>query len=64
MKSMDFAVYDRYGNKVFETESVDVPWDGTYHGKQSGVGTYMWYLTGVLDDGTHVSRSGNVTLIR
>jgi len=64
MKSMDFAVYDRYGNKVFETESVDVPWDGTYHGKPSGVGTYMWYLTGVLDDGTHVSRSGNVTLIR
>jgi gliding motility-associated-like protein len=64
MKTMDFAVFDRFGNKIFETESEEVPWDGTYKGKPMPIGTYMWYLTGVLTDGTRLSKSGNVTLVR
>lgn len=64
MKSMDFAVFDRLGNKIFETTDQNIPWDGTYHGRKMDVGTYMWYLTGLLSDGTHISKSGNVTLVR
>jgi len=64
MKSMDFAVFDRFGNKVFETENINSPWDGTFHGKPMEIGTYMWDLTGLLSDGTHISKSGNVTLVR
>jgi gliding motility-associated-like protein len=64
MKTMDFAVFDRFGNKVFETEDQNSPWDGTYHGKPMEIGTYMWYLSGLLSDGVHVSKSGNVTLVR
>ena len=64
LKNMDFAVYDRFGNKVFETRNQNTPWDGTFNNKPMNMGTYMWYLTGVLTDGTQVNRSGNVTLIR
>jgi len=64
MKTMNFAVYDRFGNKVFETLDQNIPWDGTFHGKKVSIGTYMWYLTALLDDGTHISKSGNVTVVR
>jgi len=64
MKTMDFDVFDRFGNKVFESLNINDGWDGTYHGKPMEIGTYMWYLTGLLEDGTHLSKSGNVTIIR
>jgi len=61
---MDFAVFDRFGNKVFETRNQNDPWDGTYHGKPMNMGTYVWYLTGLLNDGTEINRNGNVTILR
>jgi len=64
VKSMDFSVFDRWGNKLFETQHQSQPWDGTYKGKKMEVGTYMWYLTALLSDGTHVTKSGDVTLVR
>ncbi len=64
LKNMDFAVFDRFGNKVFETRNQGTPWDGTYHGKAMDMGTYMWYLNAVLEDGTNIVKSGNVTLLR
>jgi len=64
LKKIDFAVFDRWGNKVFETQSQNTPWDGTYRGKPMEIGTYMWYLTGLLNDGTNISKSGNVTIVR
>jgi len=59
LKSMDFAVFDRWGNKVFETREQTSPWDGTYKGKNMDIGTYMWFLSGLEEDGTHISKSGN-----
>jgi len=64
MKSMDFIVFDRFGNKVFETTVQDKGWDGTFKGKPMEVGTYMWELSALLSDGTHIAKSGNVTLVR
>lgn len=64
IKNMDFSVFDRWGNKIFETQDQNAPWDGTYKGKKMEAGTYMWYLTALLSDGTHVTKSGNVTIVR
>ncbi len=64
MTNMDFMVFDRFGNKVFESKNIDNGWDGTFHGKPMNMGTYMWSLTGLLSDGTEINKSGNVTLIR
>ncbi len=62
--SLDFAVFDRWGNKLFETTDINDGWDGTYHGKKMDMGTYMWYLSGLEQDGTSVVRSGNTALVR
>ncbi|HTA28783.1 MAG TPA: gliding motility-associated C-terminal domain-containing protein, partial [Bacteroidia bacterium] len=62
--SLDFAVFDRWGNKMFETTDINDGWDGTYHGKKMNMGTYMWFLSCLEQDGSPVVRSGNTALIR
>lgn len=38
------TVYDRWGEKMFDSESVDVKWDGTYKGEPCEIGTYFFYI--------------------
>ncbi|HTB33049.1 MAG TPA: gliding motility-associated C-terminal domain-containing protein [Bacteroidia bacterium] len=61
---MDFLVFDRWGNKVFESQNLDNGWDGTYKGLPMNMGTYVWFLKASLEDGTNIERKGNVTLVR
>ncbi len=35
-------VFDRWGKQIFESEDIFQGWDGTYKGKNSPVGTYVW----------------------
>ncbi len=61
---LDFNVFDRWGNKVFESFDISHGWDGSYHGLPMNVSTYVWYLKATLNDGTTVDKKGNVTLVR
>jgi gliding motility-associated-like protein len=61
---MDFIVFDRWGNKVFESQKLDYGWDGTYKGQAMNTGTYAWYVKATMLDGTSVEKQGNVALIR
>ncbi|MBN4065830.1 PKD domain-containing protein [Candidatus Amoebophilus asiaticus] len=62
--SLDFNIYNRWGEKVFEAHSVDEGWDGKKNGKTQDVGVYTWLLKGELINGEKFTQSGNVTLIR
>lgn len=62
--SMDFSVFDRWGNKIFESEDINKGWDGTYNGKLMNTETYIWELKATLKDGTEIERKGNVMLMR
>ncbi len=59
-----FAVYSRWGEKVFETTSKEEGWDGTYKGHPCQNGVYDFYLKGNCVDGQEVLMKGNVTLVR
>jgi gliding motility-associated-like protein len=59
-----FAVYNRWGEKVFDTNDKNKGWDGTYNGRQSDVGVFGWYLKVKCFNGEETFRKGNVTLIR
>lgn len=61
---MSFLIFDRWGNKVFESNSLSKPWDGTYKGQPMNPGAFVWYLNATLKDGTKIERKGNVTLVR
>jgi gliding motility-associated-like protein len=59
-----FAVYNRWGERVFETTDKTQGWDGVYKGKPADVGVFGWYLTVKCFNGEETFRKGNVTLIR
>lgn len=59
-----FAIYNRWGEKVFETTQQSVGWDGTYKGKPCQQGVYDYYFKGTCLDEERVKMKGNITLIR
>jgi len=64
---LDFIVYDRWGNKIFETQDQNIGWDGTYKGQPMNTGTYVYYLQAVTSKNGvpgNVTKKGNVTLVR
>lgn len=65
---VDFQVFDRWGNLVFET--IDAPindenygWNGTYRGQKVS-GNFAWVATIRFEDGTEEVLKGSVLLLR
>ncbi|MDI1356073.1 MAG: PKD domain-containing protein [bacterium] len=59
-----FTVYNRWGEKVFETNDKNKGWDGRYKGKDADIGVFGWYLKAKCVNGAEAFHKGNVTLIR
>jgi len=64
INTMDFIIFDRWGNKIFESENMHNGWDGTYKGQSMNTGSFAYYLTALLQDGTAVTKKGNIALVR
>lgn len=60
----NFSIYNRWGQKVFETADIDKGWDGTYNGEIQPMGVYIYSVEGVTPTGRKFTKQGNVTLIR
>jgi len=59
-----FRIFDRWGNKVFETNNIDAGWDGNFNGKPQPLGVYVYEVEAVTSGGKVFHAQGNVTLIR
>jgi gliding motility-associated-like protein len=64
IQEMDFVIFDRWGEKIFESMSQENGWDGTYKGKKMNPDTYAYYFSATLINGNTIQKSGNVTLVR
>jgi len=62
--SMRFLIYNRWGQKMFESNNVNTGWNGQYKGLPAELGVYNWMLEAQLLNGNEVKKSGNVTLVR
>lgn len=58
------TIYDRWGGKVFETTNLDIGWDGTYKSERLNTAVFVYYITGMFEDGTQINEKGNITLLR
>jgi gliding motility-associated-like protein len=63
-KLKNFAIYNRWGVKMFETSDISQGWDGSYNGEPQPVGVYVYTIEAESYTGRKVSKQGNVTLIR
>jgi gliding motility-associated-like protein len=57
-------IYDRWGRQLFQTNNVGQGWDGTYQGRGSNTGAYVYVLEAEAADGRTVVQKGTVTLLR
>jgi gliding motility-associated-like protein len=64
LESMTFMIFNRWGEKIFETNDQKVGWDGTYKGEDMNTGVFVFRLEGKTYDGKGFSIKGNITLIR
>ena len=59
-----FAIFNRWGEKVFETKDQSVGWDGYFRNRNSDPAVFDYYLKYFCDGSKQYFQKGNVTLIR
>jgi gliding motility-associated-like protein len=61
-----FAIFNRFGQKVFETNIITDGWDGKFNGQLQDLGTFNYYIKGICGNGgtKEVEFKGNVTLLK
>ncbi len=62
--SMDWKIYNSWGQVVFESNSPSMGWDGTYRGAAQPMDVYAYTLEATFFDGTKIRKKGDITLIR
>jgi len=58
------AIYNRWGQKVFESNDMTQGWDGTKGGKMLNQGVFVYKLNIIMKNGEEHQKSGNITLVR
>ncbi len=63
---IEFAIYNRSGEPVFQTSDPTASWDGTFKNDQQNIGVYSYYLRAIDRDNRdkQLLVRGNITLIR
>lgn len=61
---MAWTIYNRWGQKVFETNNRKAGWDGTHNGKPLPMDVYAYTLDVEFFDGQRARKTGDITLIR
>jgi gliding motility-associated-like protein len=64
LKTVHLRIYNRWGNLMFETDSKDKGWDGTYKGQPQVAEGYAYTLDATFTDGGVEQKNGSITLIR
>ena len=59
-------IFNRWGEQIYETHSINQPWDGTVKGR-AGIAqedVYVWLVQAMNIDGSVVNLKGHVTLLK
>ncbi|HLV42789.1 MAG TPA: gliding motility-associated C-terminal domain-containing protein [Brumimicrobium sp.] len=61
---LNFKIFNRWGNLVYETDQLNEGWDGYYKGELQNTGVYVYLLEVTFENGESVKESGDINLIR
>jgi len=65
MKEVDVKVFNRWGEKVFDSQSNQyTAWDGSYKGVLQEPGIYTFTVQAEYLNGKVARKSGTITLVR
>jgi gliding motility-associated-like protein len=58
------GIYNRWGEKIFESEDPGFCWDGTFKGNPLNSAVFVYYIKATVKDIGEVVRKGNITLVK
>ena len=64
IETLDFKLFNRYGELVFETDDIYKGWNGISFGEKQEEEVYIYYLKAICFDGIITEKTGNITLLR
>ncbi|MBS1612549.1 MAG: CotH kinase family protein [Bacteroidetes bacterium] len=64
LQNYNMQIYNRWGQKVFESNNQGNGWSGLFNGKKCDIGVYSYVVSGKRGNGDDVLLKGTVTLIR
>ncbi len=56
-------IYNRWGEMVFEANTISIEWDGIFKGKFSDTGIYTYHIS-YSCNGPKINKNGNISLIK
>ncbi len=64
-KDYNMVIFNRYGEKIFETNSKEVFWDGKINGgKYVEIGVYPWIINYTDNKGSKQRKTGEITVLK
>lgn len=57
-------IFSKLGVLIFETNDINIGWDGYYKGMLSNPGVYIWKVRGNFSNGEPFTKMGDVTLLK
>ncbi len=64
LSNYKMVIFDRWGEKVFETADVKGCWDGTYKGADAQSDAYVYVISFTCYNGKNLSKKGTITIVR
>ncbi len=64
IKEFHIQIYDRWGEKLFESDDPHVSWDGTFKDKTCQMDAYIYMIQYKGFDNKRIIKNGTVTLLR
>lgn len=64
IKELQFFVFSRIGEKVFETTDKNMGWDGTFRDLPMNTGVFTYYVKATFYNNTSEVKKGDITLVR
>lgn len=64
IEELQFSVYNRWGELVFNTTSINHGWDGVYEGKKVDPAVFVYHLTATCVNKDVFKKKGNITVVK
>ncbi len=58
------SIFNRWGELLFESRDVNTGWDGYYRNKLCKQDVYVWKVEAIFSDGSKITKSGDLLLLR
>jgi len=57
-------IFDRWGAFLFQSNDINLGWNGFFKGKKKQEGVYIYHLEATFLNGENIQKKGDITLLK